>query len=219
MSTEPLATMNSKFELKDPLYYDDLIYVIFETMMFKFWHTNLNIDDPEDKIKYERISLRLEPENIKHESQENKIQGEEPTDFLLDLFLIVKRISKMARVQFKSIEAISEYPELVQKVLVELNQKNKDNKLLNYLVAIIKSIGLENEFSLGQDAEQRVCLNRSNNSWEVYIVERGISFEKSVYEDCFDACVEVINQLADSKQMYEDAKEKLGMVRKLVPNK
>ena len=211
MSKEFVSTMRStKFELKDSLYYADLIYAIKKISTAKL---------KEDKTIDERIDLRIHPIHSEQQKQENEVHGEELSDFELDLFLIVRKISKMAGEAFKSLEDIRKYPELVQKVLMELENKKNDNELLNHLKSIVKIMGLEHAFSLGEDAEQCVCLNKNDNLWEVYMVERGISFEKTVFEECYDACLDVIFQLADSKQMYEEAKENFALVRKLVPNK
>ena len=51
------------------------------------------------------------------------------------------------------------------------------------------------------------------------MVERGISFEKDLFKDCFDACVKVLYHLADSKQMWEKARDKFIKVRKLTSDK
>ena len=202
--------MCKKLELKDSLYYSDLMYEIRSLANFGV--------DFDIKILV-RIAERVRDTRADETIGTTVLETCCLSTFEEELFEIVRWISKKANDSFTSLSDISKYPSFVLEVLTELEKKELDNEMLIQLISVIKDMGLENEFSLGQDAEQRVCLDKNDNSWEVYIVERGISFEKSVYEDCFDACIEVINQLADSKQMFEEAKEKFGMVRKLVPNK
>lgn len=202
--------MCKSLEVRDSLYYDDLMYELERSAGF---------DVDGDYALWERLEERKKGIRADEVIGTTTLQTYDISPFQKDLFEIVRWISKRANDSFCSISDISQYPLLVLEALVQLEKKKEENEMLIQLISIIKDMGLVNEFSLGQDAEQRVCLNKNGILWEVYIVERGIYFEKSVYEDCFDACVEVINQLADSKQMYEEAKEKFGMVRKLVPNK
>ena len=94
-----------------------------------------------------------------------------------------------------------------------------ENQMLTYLQTIINDIGLSHKFSLGESREQCVCLNKNENMWKVYIVERGIVFDKSTHEELFDACIEVIHQLSDSKEMFKEQKEKFSKVKKLTQSK
>ena len=89
-----------------------------------------------------------------------------------------------------------------------------ENDMLVWLQTIINQIQLSHEFSLGQPKEQCVCLSKNEDIWEVYIVERGIIFDKSTHEELFDACVEVIHQLADSEKLFEQQKEIFSKVKK-----
>ena len=202
--------MTKCLEVKDSLYYDDLMYEL---------EKNAGFDVDGDYELWERIDERKKGIKIDDILCTTTLQNYCLSPFVKELVETVEWISDKTDDSFTSISDISHYPIIVIEALVQLEKKKLDNEMLIQLVSVVKDMGLENEFSLGHTTEQRVCLNKKDNLWEVYIVERGISYEKSVYEECFDACIEVINQLADSKQMYESAKEKFGIVRKLVPNK
>jgi len=202
--------MKKNIELKDTLYYEDLIYAIKKIG---------NIEYTENKDTEERIRTRLQPVYDEKEKQENEIVGEELSDFELDLFLVIRKIGKRAGDPFKSIENIRKYPELIQKEILVLQDKKIENDILNHLKYVVENMGYKDYFHLGESAEQRVCLFKRNNLWEVYIVERGISFDKAVFEECFDACIEVINQLADSKETFEKGKESFSIIKKLIPQK
>lgn len=46
-----------------------------------------------------------------------------------------------------------------------------------------------------------------------------IQFDKRIFEKCFDACIEVIKRLSDSKQIFEKNKENFVQVKKLILEK
>lgn len=211
MSKELVFTMkNTEFELKDPLYYDDLMCEIKGLAGY---------DIKYDGEIYLRITERERDIKVNKTANDAICIGYCLSPFNQELYEIVRGISKKVGRSFSSMNEISKYPLLVKVVLLELEKKKIENELLNHLKLVVKDMELEHAFSLGEGAKQCVCLNKNDNLWEVYIVERGTSFEKSVFEECYDACLEVIHQLADSKQMYEEAKENFVLVRKLMPNK
>lgn len=84
--------------------------------------------------------------------------------------------------------------------------KLSEIQILTNLQTIINDMGLSHEFSLGESREQCVCLRKNENMWEVYVVERGIVFDKSTHEELNDACIEVIHQLSDSKEIFKEKK-------------
>lgn len=86
-------------------------------------------------------------------------------------------------------------------------------KLLNWLQSIINQMDLNREFSLGETLEQCVCLNKKEDKWEVYLVEKGNIFDKSEHEELFDACIKVILQLSDSKEFFEQHKARFCRIR------
>lgn len=115
--------MNENLEIKDRLYYEDLIYAIKKIG---------NLDYTENKTTEERISLRLQPNYSEEEQKEIELMGEELSDFELDIFLIVRKISKKANDSFKSLGNISKYPELIKEELQELEQKKLEVSTLPF---------------------------------------------------------------------------------------
>lgn len=201
-----MLKMGTKLELKDSLYYADLIYEIESLAGF-------NVDA--DFEVWQRITERKKDIRVKETVNDGLFIGYTLSPFQQELFEIVSEISKKVGSSFGGLEEISKYPLHVQDVLTDLEKKKMENEMLNHLNLIVKNMGLEYALCLGESRDQSICLNKRDNLWEVYIIEGGISFEKSSFEDCFDACLEVINLLADSKQMYEKAKENFVLVRKL----
>lgn len=209
LSEEFVLDMKKGFKLKDSLYYSDLMYEIQKIAEF---------DMDVDFSILERITERKK--DIREDNTTNDtLTGYCLSPFQIELFEIVREISKKANVSFYSVDEIKNYPLLVLEQLAILDKKNRENILVNHLMSLVKEMGLEHAFSLGEDAEQCVCLTKKEEMWEVYMIERGMSFEKDVFEDCYDACLQVLNHLADSKKSYEESKENFSLIKKLIPNK
>lgn len=67
-------------------------------------------------------------------------------------------------------------------------------------------MGYINYFSLGTISEQRVCLTKENNSYQVCTAERGIIYDIKIFEKLEDACICVINELSyNDKEFKENA--------------
>ena len=105
--------MNENLEIKDRLYYEDLIYAIKKIG---------NLEYTEDKTLEERIALRLQPIYSEEKQKENELMGEELSDFELDIFLIIRNIGKKANDSFKSLGNIRKYPELIKEEIIELEK-------------------------------------------------------------------------------------------------
>jgi len=204
--------MNKGLELRDELYYSDLIFEIKNLAGF-------DIDVDVDFKLYESIAKRRGDIIADDEQFSGLTNVFALSPFTEELFGIVKEISKRANTPIKNLTDISKYPQLVLNMCIELEKKDLENHLLINLNALVGKMGCKHAFSLGEDAEQCVCLNKVDDIWEVYIIERGMKFEKDTFEDCFDACLQVIHHLADSKQMYCEIVEKFTLVRKLKQNK
>lgn len=58
--------------------------------------------------------------------------------------------------------------------------------------------------SIGFPAEQRVCLERKDDKYYVYSVERGIKFQESKHQTEFAAHLEILYQLSSSKNEYRE---------------
>ena len=63
-------------------------------------------------------------------------------------------------------------------------------------------------FSFGGPAEQNVCLEKIDNIWMVYFVERGMKFQEKESESLYGACIKVIDKLAYSNEISEYYTEK-----------
>ena len=88
----------------------------------------------------------------------------------------------------------------------ELNEEElslKERVVLQELKEIMKEMGMERYFHLGNYAEQRICLFKENNLWEVYIGERGCAHCINIFDDIVPACIQVIMEVNDSKQEFE----------------
>lgn len=198
--------MRKNIELRDDTYYDDLIYEVKRLAGF---------DVPVNHDILESIARRKKDVIVN-----DIINGEPFTTYCIspfqeDLFYIRRNISQKVNARYISDEDLKKYPILVKFELADLEKRKIENELLKHLCSMIEEMELTQEFSLGEDAEQRVCLNKNNDMWEVYIIERSITFEKDRFEDCFDACLQVIHHLADSKQMWEENRDKFIKVRKI----
>lgn len=196
--------MSKNFQLKDSLYYSDLIYEIKKIA---------KLDYAKDKETELRLRKRKVDVVSKTRDGDTIRLYFETSPFQEDVFRTVRNILKKSNESFNSVDEISNYPEAVNECLENLNKMNDENMVISCLVSVIQEAKLEHAFSLGEDCEQCVCLNKKDEIWEVYIVERGIFFEKDCYIDCFDACLQVIHHLADSKQCFEQVKKEFVLRR------
>lgn len=202
--------MRKNIELRDDTYYDDLIYEVKRLAGF---------DVPVDFDIWASIARRKDNVRVDEFINGELISGYCMSAFQEDLFYITRNIGQKVNNLYISDDDLKKYPILVKFELADLEKRKIENELLKHLCSMIEEMGLTQAFSLGEDAEQCVCLNKNKGIWEVYMVERGIAFEKDFFEDCFDACLKVIHHLADSKQMWEENRDKFVKVRKLTPKK
>lgn len=108
---EGMNKMNENFEIKDALYYDDLIYEIKKLAGFPL---------TKDKSAEDRIIERFKCTEEKHES--GLILSRLST-FEEELFEIIRGISKKVGLSFTSLSNISKYKEVVSEVIIELENK------------------------------------------------------------------------------------------------
>lgn len=193
-------------ELKDLLYYSDLMYELQNIAGF-----DMDVDfDTLNRISERKKDIKT-VENVNGTS----LGAYSLSPFEQELFMIVKNISKKVGVSFKSVEEISKYPLAVMEALTELEKRQSENMMISHLKTMVADMGLEHSFSLGEPVEQCVCLNKNSEMWEVYLVERGNAFEKTSHEECYDACIKVLEHLSYSKQMFEKNKDDFSQVKKL----
>lgn len=81
--------------------------------------------------------------------------------------------------------------------------KRKEKICLNALKETCKKYQID-EYSIGSPCEQRVCICKRGDNWEVFIVERGIEFDKTKHKECIDACLEVLNHCSYSIDEFKD---------------
>ena len=121
--------MTENKELKDRLYYSDLMYEIKSLAgVLEEDEENIEVDD--------RIWKRQE---MSGEIHENGMVVYTISTFQEELFEIVSNISKRANKPFRSLGEIANYPKLVYDALAELEKKNEIN---NYLLDVIPSFYL-----------------------------------------------------------------------------
>lgn len=76
-----------------------------------------------------------------------------------------------------------------------------EKTLLEELNKIIKELDVEIYFNFGEPIEQRICLEKINDLWEVYFVERGIKRHIKQYETLYGACINVIDRLSPTNEL------------------
>lgn len=104
--------MEINLQIKDTLYYSDLMYEIRKLAKF---------EQEQNEFVEQRIAKRTESIAENPETGPYSL-----STFELELFQIIRGISKKAGVPFKSLSAISKYPELVNEVLAELEVKKNE---------------------------------------------------------------------------------------------
>lgn len=123
-------------ELKDVLYYSDLIYEIKKLAGF-------------EQEKNEEVETRIlkRHEGIVEEQENGPFRFlERLSAFQQELFEIVMGISKKAGVAFRGLREISKYPELVNEVLTELEIKKNSietenkNEIVNDGPKLVKKL-------------------------------------------------------------------------------
>lgn len=93
---------------------------------------------------------------------------------------------------------------------------------------VLRQFDIPNEaFSIGSPAEQRVCLEKNGKIFHVYLVERGMKFQESRHRTEYAAHLEVLHQLATTKEEYrkmcdtykrelKERKRQLQLVRQII---
>lgn len=116
--------MKIDLEVKDALYYSDLMYEI---------RSYAGIEQKQDEETEQRIMEREKP--IVEEQETGPLRYANALSIFEDeLFGIVMGISKKAGVSFKGLDEISRYPKLVEEVLVELELKKNHIETNNKII-------------------------------------------------------------------------------------
>ncbi len=77
--------------------------------------------------------------------------------------------------------------------------KEKEMMCQEALANVLNSGFSHGVFSIGYD-DDAVCLEKDNNSWEVYIGYRGIKRERLVFDNIIEACIGVIKLLTPANE-------------------
>lgn len=90
-----------------------------------------------------------------------------------------------------------------------LKLTDKEQICLTALEETCKKYEMENDYSIGTPTEQRVCILKKEDNWEVFILEKGLELDKTKYKECIDACLEVLKQCSYCIDEYKDASTEL----------
>ena len=81
----------------------------------------------------------------------------------------------------------------------------KEQICLEALEQTCKKYDMEKDYCIGTPVEQRICISKRENIWEVFVQERGIEFDKVKCIECIDACLEVIKSCSYCIDEFKDA--------------
>lgn len=76
--------------------------------------------------------------------------------------------------------------------------------LYAFKIAMIRN-GWQDDYHFGNYSEQRLCIYKNGDFWEVYTTERGNAFFEAIMSDVTIACLHAIKHLADSSQIEREA--------------
>ena len=80
-----------------------------------------------------------------------------------------------------------------------LQNENNDLYCIDILYKSLQEFHIpEYLCSVGEYAEEAICLEKSGSDWIVYGGERGLKHDLRPYEDCRDACLDVLSRLSET---------------------
>ncbi|MCR4935313.1 MAG: hypothetical protein K5990_02365 [Oscillospiraceae bacterium] len=84
---------------------------------------------------------------------------------------------------------------------VQISVPTREQSVLSVLECILRGSGIPSEqYSVGAYAEECVCLDRTDKGWVVYDGERGKRYAVFASPDLYQACLEMLNRLAESEE-------------------
>lgn len=83
--------------------------------------------------------------------------------------------------------------------------KINDEICLETLDEICKKYEMEHCYCIGRPIEQKVCICKRKDNWEVFIIERGLEFQNEKHKQCIDACLDVIKFCSYSIDEFKEA--------------
>ena len=90
-----------------------------------------------------------------------------------------------------------------------LEKEIEEKILLEELKKIIKELNID-YFNFGGPKEEKLCLEKINNIWYVYYVEKAVKLYIEEFEKPYEACINVLDRLIINKKYKEEYKRKLG---------
>lgn len=86
--------------------------------------------------------------------------------------------------------------------------KHMEEKILQVLIRALEKFHIsERSYSLGEYAEETICLVKNDLSWCVYGGEKGLKHDIKIYEDCKNACLDLISRIAESNDNEKSLKD------------
>lgn len=197
--------MKKNLTIKDNLYYYDLISELKDKANIE------KINDSEQKTRIEERRKIIETKD----SKGNLKYITSP--FASDLLSICKYISMPSKNSaiITTLNDLENHQKEVLEIIKELEKLNQENNTLLKLINIISNMGYINYFSLGTISEQRVCLTKENNSYQVCTAERGIIYDIKIFEKLENACICVINELSYSDKEFKENALKFKKIVKI----
>jgi len=93
-----------------------------------------------------------------------------------------------------------------------LTQKENNDLYLPILMKALQRSDIPEEFcSIGEYAEEAVCLERHDLSWVVYDGERGKKYNIKTYRNCKEACYDLMSRVAESDEAEKEMKDFFNM--------
>ena len=197
--------MKENLTIKDNLYYYDLISELKDKANIE------KINDSEQKTRIEERRKIIETKDSKGNLKYIT------SHFASELLSICNYISIPSQngAIITTLNDLENYQKEVLEIINELEKLNKENNTLLKLINIISNMGYIDYFSLGTISEQRVCLTKENNSYQVFTTEKGIIYDIKIFEKLEDACICVINELSYSDKEFKENALKFKKIVKI----
>ena len=93
-----------------------------------------------------------------------------------------------------------------------LTQKEEIDLYLTILTKALEHSDIPEEFcSIGEYAEEAVCLEKHDPSWVVYDGERGKKYNIKTYRNCKEACYDLMSRVAESDEAEQEMRDFFNM--------
>lgn len=72
---------------------------------------------------------------------------------------------------------------------------------LETLTLISNKYNIKSNYHIGLYKEDCICISKNNNIWEVYLAKNTSAYNGKCFDNCCDACIEIINMFFETKKM------------------